>query len=537
VTDVVLLGDGDSEPVLTHCAIHRAAVRFRTANEKRTVRVAWAPEGKDFNDPIEDRVALLRDAKAVERPVIPAPGNAKKSPSARSIAEGHEPAKPRACGFDVDGLNREWALVLMGSKAVVFLEQPRGVFEDRKRFLTLDAFGAWFSNRFTEIVASDGKIKVITWDKAWMASSKRRAYRGVEFYPDPHNKPGTEGYLNLWSGFSVTAGGGGWQRYKTFRDHLLNNVCGGNESLFRWVFGFFAHIMQRPRERIGVAPVLRGLMGTGKTKVGEVIGSLIAVHYFLVDDARYVTGNFNAHMATCLLLQADEAVWAGDKAAEGRIKGLITSPFQQIEHEGVDPIRLNNYVRLLLTSNESWVVPASMDERRFAVLDIDPRCAKNFEYFAEMDRELEDGGREALLADFLAFDLDSVDLRTIPKTEALLEQKIASLSTIDSWWFVRLQSGVISRNHQDWPTEILTLALYDDYVAAADKIGVRRKQEETVFGIRLRKLVPDLKRAERANQDAMTGKKQRWRVYELPALDRAREHFEEMIGQQVHWET
>ena len=53
-----------------------------------------------------------------------------------------------------------------------------------------------------------------------------------------------------------------------------------------------------------------------------------------------MTGQFNAHMASCLLLQADEAVWAGDKAAEGRLKGLITSPIQQIEAKGVDPIRL-----------------------------------------------------------------------------------------------------------------------------------------------------------------------------------------------------
>ena len=110
--------------------------------------------------------------------------------------------------------------------------------------------------------------------------------------------------------------------------------------------------MQRPRERIGVALVMRGLMGSGKTKIGEVMGSLFPRHYFLVDDPRYVTGRFSAHMATCLLLQADEAVWAGDKAAEGRLKGLVTSTIQQIEAKGIDPIRLPNYVRLIMTSNE-----------------------------------------------------------------------------------------------------------------------------------------------------------------------------------------
>src|SRR5581483_3130098 len=172
-------------------------------------------------------------------------------------------------------------------------------------------------------------------------------------------------------------------KYKTFRDHLLQNVCGGDEQLFRWVFGFFAHIVQRPRERLGIALVLRGKRGVGKTKVGEVIGSLFPRHYFLVDDPRYVTGQFNAHMASCLLLQADEAVWAGDKSAEGRLKSLVTSAIHQIEAKGVDPIRLKNYIRLIMTSNEDWVVPAGKDERRFAVFDVDDRCLQDIAYFQE----------------------------------------------------------------------------------------------------------------------------------------------------------
>ena len=63
-------------------------------------------------------------------------------------------------------------------------------------------------------------------------------------------------------------------------------------------------------------------MGAGKTKVGEIIGSVIPAHYFQVDDPRYIVGNFNAHMASCLLLQAEEAVWAGDQARRGPIEGL-----------------------------------------------------------------------------------------------------------------------------------------------------------------------------------------------------------------------
>jgi hypothetical protein len=54
VDELVLLGDGDSEPVLTRFAMIRAARRY--ARPGRTIRIAFAPAGRDFNDVLrEDR--------------------------------------------------------------------------------------------------------------------------------------------------------------------------------------------------------------------------------------------------------------------------------------------------------------------------------------------------------------------------------------------------------------------------------------------------------------------------------------------------
>lgn len=450
------------------------------------------------------------------------------------VEEDSEPRDPRAWGFDVEALNEEYALVLMGSKAVIFLEQTKAPVEDQQRVLTLDAFKAWYANRYTEVKGADGKIKPISWANAWLQNRHRRSYRGIEFYPDPNGEQGTPQYLNLWSGFAVEpkAKANG---YAIFKDHLINNVCRGDPSLFNWLFGFFAHMVQRPRERIGVALVMRGLMGSGKSKVGEVFGSLFPRHYFLVDDPRYVTGQFNAHMATCLLLQADEAVWAGDKAAEGRLKGLVTSPIQQIEAKGIDPIRLKNYVRLIMTSNEDWVVPAGKDERRFCVLDIDPRCAQNHDYFREMDEQLDDGGREALLHDLLAFDLESVNLRQIPRTEALLEQKIRSLDSVESWWFERLQAGTTTRDGEQWLPDIPKSLLVDDYIATAERVGIKRKAAETELAMKLMKLVPGLKDHRPLwTDDGATVGRRRW-CWLLPSLEDCRAAFEEAVQQPVRW--
>ena len=74
VTDLVLLGDGDSDPFKTHCALARAAARY--AAPGRTVRVAWAPDGFDFNDLLQepggpDRVVAIVDAAPIEAREIP----------------------------------------------------------------------------------------------------------------------------------------------------------------------------------------------------------------------------------------------------------------------------------------------------------------------------------------------------------------------------------------------------------------------------------------------------------------------------------
>jgi hypothetical protein len=463
-----------------------------------------------------------------------------KSPS-RTLEQDSDGAfKPLSGGFDVDEINREFSLVLMGSKPLIFRAQPMAPIDDQHRILGLPAFQAWFSNRFTEQRSPEGKAVVVTWAKAWMTHPRRRQYAGVEFFPNPDGAPGMPGYLNLWSGFAIKpADNPERSRYAIFHDHLLNNVSGGRQDRFTWVFAFFAHMVQQPRDRPGVALVMRGKMGSGKTKVGEVFGSLFPRHYFLVDDPRYVTGNFNAHMATCLLLQADEAVWAGDKAAEGRLKGLITAPVQQIEAKGVDAVRFANYVRLIMTSNEDWVVPAGKDERRFTVLDVAPHRAQNHKYFHEMNRELASGGLAHLLGDLLAFDLTTVNLRQVLHTEALLEQKIRSFDSVEAWWFEGLQSGMIFRNGAPWPREVVCSSLFDDYIASADKIGVKRKQEEAVLGIKLKKLCPGIerRRAPQVSFDENSSMPRRPWVYTLPPIDEARASFDAILGQPVVWQA
>jgi hypothetical protein len=68
VDDLVLLGDSTSERFLTECALARGARRYarRSDGSERSVRIAWAPEGVDFDDllklPASSRTSLGDEA-------------------------------------------------------------------------------------------------------------------------------------------------------------------------------------------------------------------------------------------------------------------------------------------------------------------------------------------------------------------------------------------------------------------------------------------------------------------------------------------
>jgi len=387
-------------------------------------------------------------------------------------------------------LNKEFAVVLIGGRALVLHEAIDAFGKDVVDYLSVSSLRTWLE---TERVFDPETERFVGVGDIWLKNPLRRQFCGVAFAPE--GAPAK--FYNLWRGFTVEPAAAyddpreHKRHFATFFDHIERNVARGDRSLARWVWGWFAHMIQRPTERIGTALVLRGKQGAGKTKPGEIIGSLIGQHWVLIDDPKHLVGSFNAHMVSCMLLQADEGFWAGDKTAEGRLKGLVTSKIHLIEKKGVDAIQVRNLIRLLVTSNNDWVVPAGMEERRFAVLDVGDENMQDRAFFKKMDDELAAGGREHLLTYLMRFDLSKVDVREIPNTEGLYEQKVASMSEFQSWWFDRLRSGKLLPQHGKWQTEVPVDPLYQSYLTYSERMSKGRRMGKEQFGLALRKIVPE----------------------------------------------
>ena len=424
----------------------------------------------------------------------------------------------------LERLNERFAVVIVGGRAMVMDEaggpEGRGV-----RFLTPEAFRLTHG---AQRVWLGEKVRAI--GDIWLESTQRRFYEGVLFAPGEGAE--VDGYYNLWRGFSCRPGTGG--AASPFFEHVHEVICGGDGNLSAWVGAWFAQMFQRPQERPGTSLVLRGGMGTGKTLLGELVGQLIPEHYLLVDDPRYIVGQFNAHLASCLLLQADEGFWAGDKQAEGHLKGLVTSKWQMIERKGVDPVRVRNCLRLMVTSNEDWVVPVGFRERRFAVIDVADRRQQDTGYFRRLVEHFErEENRAALLHEFLTMPLDGIDIWRIPRTGALLDQLVDSADSMTVWWLERLERGEFASD-EGWPSFVATDALYSSYYAAWERRKIGRPLPERTFGKKLRKFCPGARRVRRMWVDGEGVQRRMW-GYELPPLAEARRMFEELIGQPVAW--
>src|SRR5262249_47330144 len=146
--------------------------------------------------------------------------------------------------------------------------------------------------------------------------------------------------------------------------------------------------------------------------------------------------------------------WAGDKQAEGTLKGLVTEDTNNIELKGKDTFTVKNFIRLIIASNNEWVVPAGPSERRFCVMDVQPHHKQDHAYFGAIQEDMDSGGREALMHFLLNYDLTGVNLRAIPKTAALQDQKIRSMDVIERWWFDVLKRGYIKLSMIEWTMPI-----------------------------------------------------------------------------------
>lgn len=361
----------------------------------------------------------------------------------------------------------------------------------------------------------------------WLQHPARREYERIVFAPE---KEVPLAY-NLWQGFSVESVPGDCS---LFLEHVRENICAGDDSLYDYVIKWMARAVQNPGTPGEVALVLRGGRGTGKSLFVTIFGSLFGRHFMHISSDKHLVGSFNSHLRDVVVLFSDEAFFAGDKKHRSVLNTLITEKTLTIEAKGVDAEQSPNFIHLVMASNDEHVVPAGDDERRYAVLDVADGWKQDDEKFGAMLEQVENGGREALLHHLMSVDISRFSPRPAPQTRALYDQKILSLSSEESWWMGKLESGNILDHQPGWQRRVPVDLLVDDYIAHADRFKIPRRASATVLGRFLTRICPGIAKVRQAgDQDfrAPDGKLMRRydpnaRWYVLPPLKDCRAHWD-----------
>jgi Family of unknown function (DUF5906) len=340
----------------------------------------------------------------------------------------------------LSAMNKIYAVVKYGDQIVIATIVGKKI-----DFMSDREFHKMMANQVFR--TADGKG--IQLSQRWFKWDYRRQYigRGAVFEPGgPLQVQGD--MLNMFRGFAIDPAPGTWSLMQA---HILNVLCNGQQEIFDYLIRWMAWSVQKVDQPIGVAVALLGDQGAGKGIFVRALGSLFGEHFAHVANGDQLTGRFNASIAKSCLVFLDEAVWAGDKKAEGVLKGLITEPSLSLEAKFRDPITVANKLRIIVASNNEWAVPAGIGDRRWLILNVDNSYAgtSHAVYFDALGSEIENGGMAAMLHDLLAMDLNGFNVRKVPRTAAKAHQQALSLPSVEAWLYQVLQEGALEQRAQN----------------------------------------------------------------------------------------
>ena len=314
--------------------------------------------------------------------------------------------------------------------------------------------------------------------EAWYKNTKSASHTGGVIFL-PSNKPVpprdiSSKYYNTWEGYSVNPVQND-EVLTRLRYHIMEVICSGDESLYNYIYKWFAYIFQYPELPAGSAIVLRGLEGAGKGVLGSFIQSLWGIHGVKIGSSKHLTGSFNALLADACFTFADEAFFSGDRQQADVLKGLVTESTFNIERKGVDTVAQTNYLKIFMSTNSDYAVPAGKDSRRYFVTDVSPKYLNDKSYFDPLVADCKsEAVKSAFLYDMLNMDLTGWSTSQIPDSEGLRNQRYHSMDTVKKWFVDVLIKGTVKGDFDNesgdyWDDKVSSEDLFTNYLRWCDQ--------------------------------------------------------------------
>lgn len=404
-------------------------------------------------------------------------------------------------------MNTKYAHVTMGGKHQVISTGFDGRNIESHQFESL----ADFKHRFLHLPTIAGLNQGEAWQR----------WPGKRFYPEglafcPNTKKCNPNQYNLFRGFGVVPVAG---NVEPFIQHVTQVVCAGDLRSAKYVLQFFAHLLQKPDEKPSVAIVMKSIEGTGKGALMKPFSKICGEYAAETNGAYLVTGRFNSVVANKLLIFSDEVDLTDAKSAD-KLKALISEPTVMIERKGLDAIPVGSYTRFVFASNMDTVLKAGSRERRYLVLEPSPDLAQDKDYFDRYFAWLNDNGAANLMHYLLNFDISDFDPRKAPSTQALLDEKLASLQSPLAFVYEELCKDK-PFNGMVRPEPIDIQSMFSGFLESNGE-----RQTSAQMRSSLGKLFKDL-------QVKSVGRAGRGQIYDFSDMESMKQSFARRIGQSV----
>jgi Family of unknown function (DUF5906) len=397
----------------------------------------------------------------------------------------------------LDVMNKYHSYVIDGGKARIYREVNKYI-----QSIEISAFRGWCANKSVPITSADpdGKTetKYIKLYDYWYTHPDRFEYTSVDFDPSKtfDRNDRSNDVHNMWRDWETEGKKG--PHVKDILRFIYEIICNKNMGHFYWVMSWIADLIQNPADPKGVALVLIGPKGIGKTFFGELICSLVGDKYsFITANKDDIFGDFNGHLSNLMFMVYEEAVWAQNRQIEAILKVFITGKRRSSQAKYHDTKMINNYIRSLILANPGWAVPVSLDDRRYMILNPSVDRMKDFEYFGGLLGKLNDGGREALMYFLKRYRIGrgGIDIRSAPKTEGFYDQQRESLEPFESWLLEELLwTGVVICCYLGADSmQVQKSKVYEQYLEWWKRMDARgKKLSSKQFGIKFGSYFPTL---------------------------------------------
>ncbi len=382
-------------------------------------------------------------------------------------------------------MNERYSLVNENGQVTIFKKATEGSLE------RTDEKSLKISLANTYVLHPSDNKKSIPLYTFWLKNPNRPAEKSAVFKIQDNVGPNE---YNFYRGFGVTRQIGR-DKIRKILSHVWKIICKKDKQKFKYLIKWLSWGVQNPDCSPEVAVVVKSSKeGNGKSTLSMMMVSIFGSHAKIIDDKEQLIGK-HADNEYVLFVAAEEALFAGDPRVADRIKSRLTAPYMPVEIKYRMARQVKNRMKVILTSNHEWAIPAGEEARRWFVVEISNEMIGKQKYFNALNSDISSGGAAQFLDFLLRLNLGNWHPRNVIKTVELGQQQILSAQPIERWLLNCADNGQIPKKigAGDWwylelgmdhATADLFLAFCDSQQSGRDKMV-----SQVAFGVSMTKIL------------------------------------------------